>query len=151
MLSPTADSQGVGVPRLSIIRIFAAKHVQTEAMFKTILLNTYTSTMSDDLVRQAIQRFRLSSGRNDVDYYLTIEQVKGSSAVLLPDEKPLGIFESLIEAAMELPKVKWSGIGSISSVASSLSMHPAIRKLSMNDFTDDLTVKLTNISRVRSR
>ncbi|KIM51341.1 hypothetical protein SCLCIDRAFT_12154 [Scleroderma citrinum Foug A] len=60
VLSPTADGQGVGVPELSIIRIFAGKHVQTEATFKTILLNT--STTSTDLMRQAIQRFRLSSG-----------------------------------------------------------------------------------------
>jgi len=139
VLSPTADGQGVGVPELSVIRIFAGKHVQTEATFKTVLLNT--STTSADLVRQAIQRFRLSSGENDANYYLTVKQVEGSSAVLLPDEKPLGVFESLVEAAMELPKVKRSSVGSISSVASNLSMHPAIRKLSMNDFTDDSAVK----------
>ncbi|KAL4067101.1 hypothetical protein V8B97DRAFT_1874128 [Scleroderma yunnanense] len=140
VLSPTADGQGVGVPELSVIRIFAGKHVQTEATFKTVLLNT--STTSADLVRQAIQRFRLPSGENGGDYYLTIKQVEGSSAVLLPDEKPLGVFESLVEAAMELPKVKRSSVGSISSVTSNLSMHPAIRKLSMNDFTDDSAVKL---------
>ena len=139
VLSPTADGQGVGVPELSVIRIFAGKHVQTEATFKTVLLNT--STTSTDLVRQAIQRFRLPSGENDADYYLTVKQVEGSSAVLLPDEKPLGVFESLVEAAMELPKVKRSSVGSISSVVSNLSMHPAIRKLSMNDFTDDSAVK----------
>ena len=42
---------------------------------------------------------------------------------------------------MEFPKVKRSSVGSISSVASNLSMHPAIKKLSMHDFTDDSQVK----------
>ena len=60
VLSPTADGQGVGVPELSIICIFAGKHVQTEVTFKTVLLNT--STTSTDLMWQAIQHFRLSSG-----------------------------------------------------------------------------------------
>ncbi|OAX41105.1 hypothetical protein K503DRAFT_538833 [Rhizopogon vinicolor AM-OR11-026] len=139
VLSPTADGQGVGVPELSVIRVFAGKHLQTEATFKTVLLNA--STTSADLIRQAIQRFRLPTGEDDADYYLTIKQVEGSSAVLLPEEKPLGVFESLVEAAMELPKVKRSSVGSISSISSNLSMHPAIKKLSMNDFSDDSVVK----------
>ncbi|KAG0695814.1 hypothetical protein DFH29DRAFT_1005088 [Suillus ampliporus] len=139
VLSPTADGQGVGVPELSVIRVFAGKHLQTEATFKTVLLNA--STTSADLVRQAIQRFRLPAGEDEGDYYLTIKQVEGSSAVLLPEEKPLGVFESVVEAAMELPKVKRSSVGSISSVSSNLSMHPAIKKLSMNDFSDDSVVK----------
>ncbi|KAI6040673.1 hypothetical protein EDC04DRAFT_2992710 [Pisolithus marmoratus] len=141
VLTPTADGQGVGVPELSVMRLFAGKHVQTEATFKTVLLNASTTTA--ELVRQAIQRFRLHVGESEADYYLTIKQVEGSSAVLLPDEKPLRVFESLVEAAnMELPKVKRSSVGSISSVSSNLSMHPAIRKLPMNDFTDDSAVKL---------
>lgn len=140
VLSPTAiDGQGVGVPDLSVIRVFAGPGVQTEATFKTVLLNN--STTSSDLVRQAIQRFRLPAGENEHDYYLTIKQVEGSSAVLLAGENPLKVFETLVEAAMELPKVKRSSVGSISSVASNLSMHPAITKLSMNDFTDDSAVK----------
>jgi hypothetical protein len=141
LFSATADGQGVGVPELSVIRIFAGRNVQTEATFKTVLLNT--STTSSDLVRQAIQRFRLptSEAEDAASYYLTIKQVEGSSAVLLPEEKPLGVFESLVEAAMELPKVKRSSVGSLSSVSSNLSMHPAIKQLSMNDFTDDSAVK----------
>ena len=51
------------------------------------------------------------------------------------------MFEDLVEAAMEIPKVKRSSVGSISSVASNLSIHPAIKKLPMNDFTDDSQVK----------
>jgi Ras association (RalGDS/AF-6) domain len=133
------DGQGVGVPELSVIRVFAGKNLQTEATFKTVLLNSLTT--SSDLVRQAIQRFRLPSGENESDYYLTVKQVEGSSAVLLPSEHPLRVFEMLVEAAMELPKVKRSSVGSISSVSSNLSMHPAIKKLSMNDFTDDSAVK----------
>ncbi|KAI0676650.1 hypothetical protein C8Q78DRAFT_961780 [Trametes maxima] len=140
VLSPTAmDGQGVGLPDLSVVRVFAGDQLQTEATFKTVLLNT--STTASDLVRQAIQRFRLPAGEDEKDYYLSIKQVEGSSAVLRPEEKPLGVFESLVEAAMEIPKVKRSSVGSISSVASNLSMHPAIKKLSMNDFTDDSQVK----------
>ncbi|KAH7930350.1 hypothetical protein BV22DRAFT_1101914 [Leucogyrophana mollusca] len=140
VLSPTAvDGQGVGVPDLSVIRVFAGKNLQTEATFKTVLLNT--STTSADLVRQAIQRFRLPAGEDAGEYYLTVKQIEGSSAVLRAEEKPLGVFETLVEAAMELPKVKRSSVGSISSVASNLSMHPAIKKLSMNDFSDDSAVK----------
>ena len=127
------------LPDLSVVRVFAGSNLQTEATFKTVLLNA--STTAQDLVRQAIQRFRLPAGEDEKDYYLTIKQVEGSSADLLPHEKPLGVFESLVEAALELPKVKRSSVGSISSVASNLSMHPAIKKLSMNDFTDDSAVK----------
>ncbi|KAF9813053.1 hypothetical protein IEO21_05789 [Rhodonia placenta] len=140
VLSPSGmDGQGVGLPDLSVVRVFAGDQLQTEATFKTVLLNN--STTASDLVRQAIQRFRLPAGEDEKDYYLTIKQVEGSSAKLLPHEKPLGVFESLVEAALELPKVKRSSVGSISSVASNLSMHPAIKKLSMNDFTDDSAVK----------
>ena len=137
VLSPT-DGQ-VGVPDLSVIRVFAGKNVQTEATFKTVLLNA--STTSSDLVRQSIQRFRLPAGEDENDYYLTVKQVEGSSAALRSDEKPLGVFDQFVEEALEMPKVKRSSMGSISSVASNLSAHPAIRKLPMNDFTDDSAVK----------
>ncbi|KAG9316979.1 hypothetical protein JVU11DRAFT_1159 [Chiua virens] len=140
IITPAGDGH-IGVPELSVIRIFAGKNVQTEATFKTVLLNS--STTSSDLVRQTIQRFRLPSSETEdaMSYYLTIKQVEGSSTVLLPEEKPLVVFESTVEAVMELPKIKRSSMGSISSVSSNLSMHPAIRQLSMNDFTDDSAVK----------
>lgn len=134
------DGQGPGVPELSVIRVFAGKNLQTEATFKTVLLNS--STTSEELIRQALQRFRLSAGEEEGDYYLTVKQVEGgASAVLLPAENPLVVFETLVVEAMELPKVKRSSVGSISSVASNLSQHPAIKKLPMNDFTDDSAVK----------
>ncbi|KAI0693483.1 hypothetical protein BC835DRAFT_1415887 [Cytidiella melzeri] len=139
VLSPGGmDGQGIGLPDLSVIRVFAGNNLQTEATFKTVLLNS--STTASDLVRQAVQRFRLS-GEDISNYYLSIKQVEGSSATLLAGEKPLVVFESLVEAAMELPKVKRSSVGSISSISSNLSMHPAIKKLPMNDFTDDSAVK----------
>ncbi|KAI0084194.1 hypothetical protein BDY19DRAFT_898933 [Irpex rosettiformis] len=139
VLSPGAmDGQGIGLPDLSVIRVFAGNNLQTEATFKTVLLNS--STSASELVRQAVQRFRLP-GDDISSYYLSIKQVEGSSATLLPAEKPLVVFESLVEAAMELPKVKRSSVGSISSISSNLSMHPAIKKLPMNDFTDDSAVK----------
>lgn len=139
ILSPTG-LDGQGVPELSVIRVFAGPNLHTEATFKTVLLNA--STTSIELIRQAMQRFRLAAGEDEADYYLEIKQVEGQSAVLLPHEKPLGVFEELVEVAqLEVPKVKRSSVGSISSVSSNLSMHPAIKKLSMNDFTDDSAVK----------
>ncbi|KAH9180081.1 hypothetical protein EDB89DRAFT_1924760 [Lactarius sanguifluus] len=128
------------VPELSVIRVFAGKKLQTEATFKTVLLNSLTS--SEELVKQAMQRFRIPAGEDVTDYYLTVKRLEGSSAVLHPDEKPLVVFETLAEAALDLPKVKRSSVGSISSIASNLSQHPAIKKLPMNDFTDDTAVKI---------
>jgi hypothetical protein len=128
------------VPELSVIRVFAGKKLQTEATFKTVLLNS--STTSEELVKQAIQRFRLPAGDDVADYYLTVKRLEGSSAALRPEEKPLVVFETLAEAALDLPKVKRSSVGSISSIASNLSQHPAIKQLPMNDFTDDTAVKI---------
>ncbi|KAJ6593787.1 hypothetical protein B0H19DRAFT_1092005 [Mycena capillaripes] len=135
ILTPSSSGDGVGVPELSVIRVFAGENLQTEATFKTVLLNA--STTSADLVRQAVQRFRLED-TDASDYFLTVKQVEGSSAVLRDSEHPLVVFEGLVESA---PRVKRSSVGSVSSVASNLSMHPAIKKLEMNDFTDDSAVK----------
>jgi len=137
LTSPGLD--GPGVPELNVIRVFAGTNLQTEATFKTVLLNS--STTAADLVRQAMQRFRIPAAEDEGDYFLTVkQQLEGSTTSLQPHENPLVVFEELVEAA-ELPKVKRSSVGSISSVSSNLSMHPAIKKLSMNDFTDDSTVK----------
>jgi hypothetical protein len=136
----TSPSSADGQSNLNVIRVFAGKHLQTEATFKTVLLNS--STTSADLVRQALQRFRLPTSEKDGDYYLTVKQVEGGAfAVLAPHEIPLVVFETLVNETMELPKLNRNSVGSISSIASNLSMHPAIRKLSMNDFTDDSSVK----------
>jgi hypothetical protein len=141
LLGGNINGDGSGpVPELSVIRVFAGKQLQTEATFKTVLLNS--STTSEELVTQAIQRFRLPAGEDSADYYLTVKRLEGSSAELRPDEKPLVVFETLAEAALDLPKVKRSSVGSISSIASNLSQHPAIKKLPMNDFTDDSAVKI---------
>ncbi|KAJ7502718.1 hypothetical protein B0H11DRAFT_2222853 [Mycena galericulata] len=135
ILTPSAAGDGLGVPELSVIRVFAGQNLQTEATFKTVLLNA--SATSADLVRQAVGRFRLEN-MDTREYYLTVKQVEGSTAVLRDDERPLVVFEGLVESA---PRVKRSSVGSVSSVSSNLSMHPAIKKLEMNDFTDDSAVK----------
>lgn len=128
---------GLPVPELSVMRVFAGENLQSEATFKTVLLNS--STSSAELVRQAMQRFRLPHAEDPNDYYLTIKQYEGDEAVLRKEEKPLEIFEELVESALNIPTVKRS---SISSISSNLSMQPAITRLAMNDFTDDSTVKL---------
>jgi len=128
------------VPELSVIRIFAGKKLQTEETFRTVLLNS--STSSEELVKQAIQRFPLPAGEDVTDYYPTVKRLEGSAAVLHPEEKPLVVSETLAEAALNPPKDKRSSVGNISSIASNLSQYSAIKKLPMNDFTDDAQVRI---------
>ncbi|KAG8930413.1 hypothetical protein FRC02_004245 [Tulasnella sp. 418] len=145
ILSPSAVD-GAVVPELSVMRVFAGERLQSEATFKTVLLNT--STTGSDLIKQAMQRFRLPHGEDENDYYLTVKQYEGEEAELKPDEHPLVVFEELVESAMNMlpPTIKRS---SISSISSNLSTHPAITKLGMNDFTDDTTVKFYLNRKVR--
>jgi hypothetical protein len=135
--------EGASVPELSVMRVFAGSHLATEATFKTVLINT--STTSGDLVKQAMQRFRVAAGEDANDYYLTVKTAAdGSSRSLQLHEKPLLVFQDWVgtNAQDEVPPtVKRSSIASISSLSSNLSMHPAIRRLPMDDFTDDSTVK----------
>ncbi|KAK6985243.1 heat shock protein, partial [Favolaschia claudopus] len=112
ILTPSSSGDGVGVPDLrvpdlSVIRVFAGQNLDTEATFKTVLLNA--STTSADLARRY----------GPHEYFLTVKQVEGSSAVLRDSEHPLVVFEGLVENA---PRVKRSS-------------------LDMNDFTDDSAVK----------
>jgi len=130
ILSPNPET-----PMLNVIRVFAGGNIKSEASFKTVLLNETTS--SSDLVRQAMQRFHLAGD----GYYLSVKDVGGDETALEPEEKPLHALQQAVEK-WELPTVKRSSVGSISSIASNLSSHPAIAKLGMNDFSDDSNVKL---------
>jgi hypothetical protein len=148
ILSPNPD----GPPLLNVIRIFAGEHVRSDATFKTALINEATS--SKDLIRQAMQRFHLhhaSSPGADNGYYLTIKDVDGEEMELTGNEKPLNAFQEAVQRWSEdddgkrldemAPTVKRSSVSSISSVIS-LSSHPAIAKLGLNDFSDDSAVKI---------
>lgn len=153
---PGTTVGGAEAPTLNVLRVFAGENVVAEATFKTVLLNESTTT--EDLVKQAMQRFRLAppasaTGKNPLEaimqeYYLTAKEVSGDETLLEPGQKPLKIFEDLSEAAgmlspgQGLPSVKRSSVGSINSIASNLSLNPAIEKLRMSDFGDDSTVKL---------
>ncbi|OCF46085.1 hypothetical protein I317_00175 [Kwoniella heveanensis CBS 569] len=144
-----------GPPLLNVIRIFAGDHIKSESSFKTALVNETTS--SADLIRQAMQRFQLPGGSNanlDQTYYITVRDVNGEELELTPDEKPLTAFQEAVkrwarESDEDLttrmgaitPTVKRSSVSSISSVVS-LSSHPAIAKLGLNDFSDDSVVKI---------
>ncbi|KAG9099158.1 hypothetical protein FRC06_005582 [Ceratobasidium sp. 370] len=124
------------LPELSVLRVFAGERVESEATFKTVLVNA--DTTSTKLVRQAMQRFRLANAEDASEYYLTVKAAGGAEAELRPDEKPLLVFEAEQARA---PTVKRSSVGSINSIASNLSAMPAIAKLGMNDFADDSAVK----------
>ncbi len=128
-------------PMLSVLRVFAGEGVDSDSTFKTVLLND--STRSMDLQRQALQRF----GVNPDDthkYVLTIKRLEGDERPLDDDEHPLRLFNTLTEILQQgqvtVPSVKRSSVGSISSISSNLSTHPAIARLG-NDFSDDHAVK----------
>ncbi|KAG8733300.1 phosphoribosylaminoimidazole carboxylase ade2 [Ceratobasidium sp. 423] len=123
------------LPELSVLRVFAGERVESEATFKTVLVNA--DTTSTKLVHQAMQRFRLANAEDPSEYYLTVKSAAGAEATLQPDERPLLVFEAEQARA---PTVKRSSVGSINSIASNLSAMPAIAKLGMNDFADDSAV-----------
>lgn len=145
-----------GGPLLNVLRIFSGEHVDTQYTFKTVLLND--TTTSRDLVKQALQRFRVEGAReSDLDdYFLTIKEVGGEELALGSGQKPLQAFNMMCQRIGEeqdamTRTVKRSSVGSISSISSNLSMHPAIAKLSLNDFSDDSNVKLFLNRRPRDR
>ncbi len=128
-------------PMLSVLRVFAGEGVDSDSTFKTVLLND--STRSIDLQRQALQRFGVNL--HDMDnYVLTIKRLEGDERPLDEDEHPLKLFNTLTEILQQgqvtVPSVKRSSVGSISSINSNLSTHPAIARLG-NDFSDDHAVK----------
>lgn len=141
LISPNAANGSTGGihATLSVVRVFAGNDLPAEASFKTVLLNS--STSSADLIRQALQRFHIAQGDK---YYLSIKEVDGEEVELADDAKPLEAFERMCkEAGAEAAaQVRRASVGSISSVSSSLSLNPAIAKLGMNDFSDDSLVKI---------
>ncbi|ODO06944.1 hypothetical protein I350_04305 [Cryptococcus amylolentus CBS 6273] len=153
IVSPNPD----GPPLLNVIRIFAGTQVDSEASFKTALINETTS--AGDLIRQAIQRFHLQTPQPQdplAGYYVTVKDFDGTELELDPQDKPLGKFQAAVARWSEsevdehgklqerlgaiTPTVKRDSVSSISSMAS-LSNHPAIKKLGM-DWEDDSQVKL---------
>lgn len=156
IVSPNPD----GPPLLNVIRIFAGTRVESEASFKTALVNETTS--AGDLIRQAVQRFHLISSADEnplENYYITIKDFDGSELELSLMEKPLVQFQNAVarwtsgeteadehgkllheRLGAITPTVNRESVCSISSVVS-LSSHPAIKKLGM-DWEDDSAVKL---------
>ncbi|WVQ75144.1 hypothetical protein IAR50_004753 [Cryptococcus sp. DSM 104548] len=153
IVSPNPD----GPPLLNVIRIFAGTEVDSEASFKTALINETTS--AGDLIRQAIQRFHLQPPQAQdplAGYYITVKDFDGTELELESQDKPLGKFQAAVARWSEsevdehgklqerlgaiTPTVKRDSVSSISSMVS-LSNHPAIKKLGM-DWEDDSQVKL---------
>ncbi|GAA5976356.1 hypothetical protein JCM10908_005471 [Rhodotorula pacifica] len=136
---------GVEVPLLSVMRVFAGENVDSDATFKTVLINQ--STSSSELVKQAMQRFRLTSPalRPD-DFYLTVKELGGDERQLGDSERPLEIFEELSERTGDdglalPPNVRRSSIGSINSISSNLTLNSAITRSGVGDWSDDSAVK----------
>lgn len=154
VLNPTNANGG---PLLNVLRIFSGGEIESPFTFKTVLLNE--TTEAKDLVKQALQRFQVRPGaaRSTVnldEYFLTIKETGGVELALKPDQKPLQAFNEMCERIGSEQQVinktvNRSSVGSISSISSSLSLNPAIARLSMNDFSDDSHVKLFLNKRTR--
>ena len=125
---------------LTVLRVFAGETVVSESTFKTVLTNEETNAKR--LVQQAVQRLQLPSNE---DYYLVIKEADGEQVELADEEKVLEKFlatSAQYDDDQAVNRIRRSSIGSISSVASNLSQHPAIRKFASNDYSDDSSVKL---------
>lgn len=138
MIHPSSTSASA---ELTVLRVFAGDTIDSESTFKTVLTNENTSAKR--LVQQAVQRLQLAA---DDEYYLVIKEVDGGQVELTDDEKVLEKFFAMNQHYDDdggiAKRVRKSSIGSISSIASNLSQHPAIRKFASNDFSDDSSVKL---------
>ncbi|KAJ9119732.1 hypothetical protein QFC22_003442 [Naganishia vaughanmartiniae] len=143
----TAPSLHPGAGELTVLRVFVGDTVVSENTFKTVLTNETTSAKR--VAAQAVQRLQLPI---EDEYFLVIKQVEGGEIELMDDEKVLERFFALnghseddgdpIVGTGIGKTVRRSSIGSISSISSNLSQHPAISRLAMNDFSDDSSVKL---------
>ncbi|GHJ86595.1 hypothetical protein NliqN6_2997 [Naganishia liquefaciens] len=126
---------------LTVLRVFAGDTVESENTFKTVLMNEETDAKR--LVQQAVQRLQLPP---DDEYYLVIKEADGEQVELAAGEKVLEKFFAMNsqydDDHQTVTRVRRSSIGSISSIASNLSQHPAIRKFAANDYSDDSSVKL---------
>lgn len=128
------------IGELTVLRVFAGDTIESESTFKTVLTNEETNAKR--LVQQAVQRLQLSASD---EYYLVIKEVDGEQVELADEEKVLEKFfamNSQYDDVQAVTRVRRSSIGSISSIASNLSQHPAIRKFASNDYSDDSSVKL---------
>lgn len=143
--APALRTGGGG--ELTVLRVFVGDTVVSENTFKTVLTNE--TTRAKRLVQQAVQRLQLPT---EDEYFLVIKQVEGGEIELMDDEKVLERFFALngnleddgdptMGTGMG-KTIRRSSIGSISSISSNLSQHPAISRLAMNDFSDDSSVKL---------
>ncbi|KAL9934594.1 hypothetical protein V8E36_006369 [Tilletia maclaganii] len=130
------------VPMLNVLRIFAGDDIDSDATFKTVLLNE--TTAASDLMRQALQRFRLGHAGDSTEYVITVKVLGGDERALEAQELPLQVFDALAAANPEsdavIPSVRRSSVGSISSISSNLSLNPTIARLE-GDFSDDHTVR----------
>ncbi|WFD42436.1 protein phosphatase regulator [Malassezia psittaci] len=122
------------VPMFNVVRVFAGENVESDATFKTVLLNkTMTSA---DLVRQAMQRFDIED--DAADYVMVLRRLDGEEHVLWTHESPLQILESLSELQDEdhgphgTPGQSRDSVGSLTSL-----LQDANASRVTYDFSDD--------------
>ncbi|CAO3668408.1 hypothetical protein G6F70_008103 [Rhizopus microsporus] len=78
-----------------VLRIFAG-NINVGAMFATVAVTPDMN--ADQLLKLALQKFHiplLTDKSNTIEYYLTVKSMDNDELTLLPQDKPLAIFESL--------------------------------------------------------
>ncbi|CAJ0915338.1 12243_t:CDS:2 [Entrophospora sp. SA101] len=126
-------------PTYSILRIFSGQNLKFNFAFKIVLINQMTTTT--DLIKQALNRFKIDNENNWDDYFITIKKTNGEESHLMPHDHPLEIFQSLNSySTAPLPSIKRSSIASVSSTSSNISNHPKIKNLESNYNENPVTV-----------
>ena len=120
------------VPTFNVVRVFAGENVESTATFKTVLLSK--TTKATDLVRQAMQRFRVDEDPDE--YSIVLKHIDGEERVLLADEFPLDILESLYEGEDADKAHSRDSVGSLSSLIDTSSQRVSF------DYSDDRFGKL---------
>ncbi|ORE02808.1 hypothetical protein BCV72DRAFT_42219 [Rhizopus microsporus var. microsporus] len=89
------EEQFVENRQYHVLRIFAG-NINVGAMFATVAVTPDMN--ADQLLKLALQKFHiplLTDKSNIIEYYLTVKSMDSDELTLLPQDKPLAIFESL--------------------------------------------------------
>ncbi|CAO3627458.1 unnamed protein product [Cunninghamella echinulata] len=106
----TSSSTAVVDPSATVLRVYAG-NINVNATYNSVLV--YENTNAENLLRLAMDRFHISqiegnsrgkrsaspyqlnSHSSGVEYYLSVKPMDGDERVLLPQDKPLMIYQSL--------------------------------------------------------
>ncbi|KAI8988630.1 hypothetical protein BDF20DRAFT_813497 [Mycotypha africana] len=114
-LNTTTDGESINQDDMTdkhyhVLRIFAGDSIQTGTSYNTV---TITPEMNaDELLKLTLQKFHISLMDDSVtssgiEFYLTVKSMDSDEITLMPQDKPLSIFESLSDHLTEpMPSLK---------------------------------------------